>query len=54
MKHDITGYGMFSHMHLRGEDMTFRRVVSGWPRGNAARDSQLQLQLAAGLSLGRR
>jgi peroxiredoxin len=24
LKHDVTGYGMFSHMHLRGEDMTFR------------------------------
>ncbi len=24
LKHDVTGYGLFSHMHLRGEDMTFR------------------------------
>jgi thiol-disulfide isomerase/thioredoxin len=24
LKSDMTGYGMFSHMHLRGEDMTFR------------------------------
>lgn len=23
---DMTGYGMFSHMHLRGEDMTFRAI----------------------------
>jgi peroxiredoxin len=23
LKNDITGYGMFSHMHLRGKDMTF-------------------------------
>ena len=26
LKSDMTGYGMFSHMHLRGEDMTFRAV----------------------------
>jgi thiol-disulfide isomerase/thioredoxin len=26
LKHDVTGYGMFSHMHLRGEDMTFRAL----------------------------
>jgi thiol-disulfide isomerase/thioredoxin len=26
LKHDVTGYGMFSHMHLRGEDMTFRAI----------------------------
>jgi peroxiredoxin len=23
---DVTGYGMFSHMHVRGEDMTFRAI----------------------------
>jgi hypothetical protein len=23
-EHDVTGVGMFSHMHLRGRDMTFR------------------------------
>lgn len=26
LKNDTTGYGMFSHMHLRGEDMTFRAI----------------------------
>ncbi len=26
LKADMTGYGMFSHMHLRGKDMTFRAV----------------------------
>ncbi len=26
LKSDMTGYGMFSHMHLRGEDMTFRAI----------------------------
>lgn len=26
LKDDMTGYGMFSHMHLRGEDMTFRAL----------------------------
>lgn len=25
-KNPITGYGLFSHMHLRGEDMTFRAI----------------------------
>ena len=34
----MTGYGMFSHMHLRGEDMTFRRGLSRRPRRNAAGD----------------
>jgi thiol-disulfide isomerase/thioredoxin len=27
LKHDITGYGMFSHMHLRGKDMTFSAIL---------------------------
>jgi thiol-disulfide isomerase/thioredoxin len=26
LKNDTTGYGMFTHMHLRGEDMTFRAI----------------------------
>jgi peroxiredoxin len=26
LKGDATGYGMFSHMHLRGKDMTFRAL----------------------------
>ncbi len=26
LKNDVTGYGLFSHMHLRGEDMTFRAI----------------------------
>jgi peroxiredoxin len=26
LKADVTGYGMFTHMHLRGEDMTFRAL----------------------------
>jgi len=26
LKHDMTGYGMFSHMHLRGKDMTFKAL----------------------------
>jgi thiol-disulfide isomerase/thioredoxin/mono/diheme cytochrome c family protein len=26
LKHDATGYGMFSHMHLRGKDMTYRAI----------------------------
>ena len=26
LKNDMTGYGMFSHMHLRGKDMTFRAL----------------------------
>jgi hypothetical protein len=26
MEQDATGYGMFSHMHLRGKDMTFRAL----------------------------
>ena len=32
LKGDVTGYGMFSHMHLRGKDMTFRAV---YPDGRA-------------------
>ncbi len=27
LKADVTGYGMFTHMHLRGEDMTFRACI---------------------------
>jgi archaellin len=27
LKNDITGYGMFSHMHLRGKDMTFNAIL---------------------------
>ncbi|REK12059.1 MAG: alkyl hydroperoxide reductase [Planctomycetota bacterium] len=27
LKHDITGYGLFSHMHLRGKDMTFSAIL---------------------------
>jgi len=32
MPADMTGYGMFSHMHLRGKDMTFRAIL---PDGKA-------------------
>ncbi|MEX0676388.1 MAG: redoxin family protein [Pirellulales bacterium] len=32
MKGDVTGYGLFSHMHLRGKDMTFKAV---YPDGRA-------------------
>ena len=26
LKHDVTGYGMMTHMHVRGEDMTYRAI----------------------------
>ena len=46
------GVGLFSHMHVRGKDMTFTAPLSRRQGRNAARHSQLQLRLADPLPLG--
>jgi hypothetical protein len=48
---DALGVGMFSHMHLRGKDMTFHCPSADWRGRKPALDSQLSLRLATELSL---
>ena len=51
LEHDTIGIAMFSHMHLRGKDMTFT-ASSRRQEKHAADHPQLQLLLANSLSLG--
>ena len=46
---DATLLGMFTHMHVRGRDMTFIAEYPGGKLRHTAPDPQLQFQLATGL-----
>ena len=49
---DVTGVALFSHMHVRGKDMTFRADLPRRQGRDPARRAELQLRLADRLSLG--
>ena len=44
---DVTLYGLWPHMHLRGKDMTFIATYPGRPRGSAAARAEVRFLLAA-------
>ena len=49
---DVVGVGLFSHMHLRGKDMTFTAHLPDGKSETLLVSPELQLLLADALSLG--